>query len=272
MMLIDSLYWSIKFWNYECYQLIWFRLNHISHDTISVWIPFDLRQRVLMKITVVEVEHIADEWSTNGIICFEISTTHYLTIALTSLSISLTIKNIWRSVFPLCISCQVSCLAVLRFLSSYSQFDLGMNLIWTTLLCAFLSFANLAVVSGLQIGNDSWIASQGFYFSLYLKNEAVEIILCSDTGKSVERNSPDVKTCFSDDKSQVHNCIQVIQAQLNQPYQREFNRSLEFRFVYSYNNVSAISFSCFELLNSHRLNLLLGICFPCCKQTICSPI
>jgi len=34
----------------------------------------------------------------------------------------------------------------------------------------------------------------------------------------------------------VHNCIQVIQAHINRPYQRHFNRSLEYRFVYSYDD------------------------------------
>ena len=166
-------------------------------------------------------------------------------------------------------------LAVFHFLSSFPQCDLRMRLSRKALLPVCLIFANLVSTSGLKI-NDTWTFAQGLYFSLCLskavqvENEFelnIETKLRLDVGKSAgvkfnsEGSHSDFKTCFSDDKSQVSNCIQVNQAQLNQPYHRQFNRSLEFRFIYSYNDVSESSLSCSELLNRNWLNLLWNIFF-----------
>lgn len=52
-------------------------------------------------------------------------------------------------------------------------------------------------------------------------------------------------TCLSFDDPREENCIQVIQAEFSQTYYKTFNRSLEFRLVYSYTDVN--------FTRSHRL-------------------
>lgn len=49
-------------------------------------------------------------------------------------------------------------------------------------------------------------------------------------------------TCLSFDDPHENNCIQVIQAEFSQTYYKTFNRSLEFRLVYSYTDVSLTSY------------------------------
>jgi len=46
-------------------------------------------------------------------------------------------------------------------------------------------------------------------------------------------------TCLTPEgtRDDSNNCIQVIQAKFNRPYQKVFNNSLEFRLIYSYTDV-----------------------------------
>ena len=76
---------------------------------------------------------------------------------------------------------------------------------------------------------------------------------------------PNAMTCLSSDDEREKNCIQVIQAEFNQIYYKTFNRSLEFRLIYSYSDVS-YSNRFVELRNRKLIPLVVWIGSPVTLQ------